>query len=914
MLKYCFAQYLTLLFKKFIFAIDGSLTRQPRAHVFFILGRGLCCANAYIYSKRRESTLHSLKGSHLFVLILLLTLTNANQTISQTYIDESANLNFNHSFEQATFGAGCSFYDFNKDGLDDLTLPGLNGNVSFFRNTSNGFQEVNYINLTSVVLSIVWVDYDNDGDADISLTEEDGLFRLFRNNGQFNFQEIPLNISENIPTDNYGISWADYDDDGFLDFYVCRYVNNAFGEETLTNLLIKNNGDGTFEDVTIEAAVGNGYKQSFSSTWADFNKDGHIDLYVVNDRCIWPNVLFINNGDGTFTDSSASSNSDLAVSAMSSTVGDADNDNDLDIYVTDGTPGNHLLENVDNGIFQDLFPNSGTEVYQNCWGANWVDYDNDGWKDLYVCSSFPGVSLNNLLVNDGTGELSNSTDIIPMNSENSYSVSKGDYNNDGFHDLLVLNKAPSNSLLLRNTGNNTNAFVKISLEGTVSNKDAAGTEITVFADGNSHFDTQFFGTNFCSQDSQRLIFGIGNTAQIDSIHVLWPSDLEETHYNIAINSSVKFIEGETLQTSIQIFNGLELCPGDITELGVSIEADSVIWSTTTNSISIEISEPGTYWGTAYSNGGIPINTDTVTVVTADFPLVQEIITTDITCNGQSNGQALIEFLLPQNEEQYYYTIPNLSPGYFNHPLLIEDLCPIQIEYTVIQPAPLFTDIDILSLPCDSSDLGSIAVTSYGGSFPYTYPVPNLHSIAVGDNVLVTMDNNNCTSETPFYLELAPELEYSLNITDQAEGYLGSVELIAISGELQIAQLLDENNSEIAEAELPEGSYTIIISNEYGCETEDAFIVDFISNITDLNSESESINSRLFPNPTNGPVKISNCKNVHEVLIYSYEGRLVKKLGISKSCTLEVSDLDNGTYILSVQYNDYHNINLKLLKN
>ena len=196
MLKYCFAQYLTLLFKKFIFAIDGSLTRQPRAHVFFILGRGLCCANAYIYSKRRESTLHSLKGSHLFVLILLLTLTNANQTISQTYIDESANLNFNHSFEQATFGAGCSFYDFNKDGLDDLTLPGLNGNVSFFRNTSNGFQEVNYINLTSVVLSIVWVDYDNDGDADISLTEEDGLFRLFRNNGQFNFQEIPLNIRE----------------------------------------------------------------------------------------------------------------------------------------------------------------------------------------------------------------------------------------------------------------------------------------------------------------------------------------------------------------------------------------------------------------------------------------------------------------------------------------------------------------------------------------------------------------------------------------------------------------------------------------------------------------------------------------------------------------------------------------------
>ena len=162
---------------------------------------------------------------------------------------------------------------------------------------------------------------------------------LFRNNGQFNFQEVDLNISENIPTDNYGISWADYDKDGFLDFYICRYVDNAFGQETVTNLLIKNNGDGTFEDVTIQAAVGNGYQQSFSSTWADFNKDGNIDLYVVNDRTMWPNVLFLNNADGTFTDASVSSNSDVAVDAMTSTIGDMDNDRDLDIYVTNGSPG-----------------------------------------------------------------------------------------------------------------------------------------------------------------------------------------------------------------------------------------------------------------------------------------------------------------------------------------------------------------------------------------------------------------------------------------------------------------------------------------------------------------------------------------------------------------------------------------------
>jgi len=898
MLKYCFAQYSTLLFKKLIFTIYSFLAKELRESVFFNLGRDRCYAFTYLYSKRRKPSTHSLKRTFLYAQILLVGLSTNNQGISQTFTDESANLNFNHSFDGALFGAGCSFYDFNKDGLDDLTLPGLNGNVSFYKNTSDGFQEFNYLSLSSIVLSVVWVDYDNDGDADISLTEEDGLFRLFRNNGQFNFQEVDLNISENIPTDNYGISWADYDKDGFLDFYICRYVDNAFGQETVTNLLIKNNGDGTFEDVTIQAAVGNGYQQSFSSTWADFNKDGNIDLYVVNDRTISPNVLFLNNADGTFTDASVSSNSDVAVFAMTSTIGDMDNDRDLDIYVTNGSPGNHLLKNTNNGIFEDLFPNSGAEIFQTCWGANWVDYDNNGWKDLYVCSSFPGPSTNSLLVNDGTGALTASAEIIPMNTENSYSVSKGDYNNDGFYDLLVLNTAPSNSLLLKNTGNDLNSFLKISLEGTVSNKDAIGTEVTVFSGGNSYFDTQFSGTNFCSQDSQRLIVGVGNAIQIDSVQLLWPSGIQETHYNLAINSSIKLIEGSTFHASIQLFDGLELCPGEITQLGVSIEADSVIWSTNTNSISLEVSEPGTYYATAYSNGGIAISTDTVTIIPSDSPLIQEIITTNISCNGLENGQVTIEYLLPENEDSFYYTISNINSGYFNQPLLIDNLCTTQIEYTILEPAPLFTDINTRSLPCDSNDIGSITLTSFGGSSPYTYSAMNLDSIVAGNNILVTTDNNNCTLETPFYLELAPEFEYSLDITDQWEGDFGSVELISISGELQIAQLLDENNTEIAETELTAGAYTITISNEYGCEAQDVFNVDFISSINDL-----SIGSLLeiHPNPFIDQLIILKQKTISKVLIFSLSGTIVHQqyFNPTENFILDLSHLATATYVLHV---------------
>ena len=124
---------------------------------------------------------------------------------------------------------------------------------------------------------------------------------------------------------------------------------------------------------------------------------------------------------------------------------------------------------------------------------------------------------------------------------------------------------------------------------------------------------------------------------------------------MAINSSIKLIEGSTFHASIQLFDGLELCPGEITQLGVSIEADSVIWSTNTNSISLEVSEPGTYYATAYSNGGIAISTDTVTIIPSESPLIQEIITTNISCNGLENGQVTIEYLLPENEDSFYFS-------------------------------------------------------------------------------------------------------------------------------------------------------------------------------------------------------------------------------------------------------------------
>jgi hypothetical protein len=175
---------------------------------------------------------------------------------------------------------------------------------------------------------------------------------------------------------------------------------------------------------------------------------------------------------------------------------------------------------------------------------------------------------------------------------------------------------------------------------------------------------------------------------------------------------------------------------------------------------------------------------------------------------------------------------------------------------------------------------------------------NLDSIVAGNNILVTTDNNNCTLETPFYLELAPEFEYSLDITDQWEGDFGSVELISISGELQIAQLLDENNTEIAETELTAGAYTITISNEYGCEAQDVFNVDFISSINDL-----SIGSLLeiHPNPFIDQLIILKQKTISKVLIFSLSGTIVHQqyFNPTENFILDLSHLATATYVLHV---------------
>ena len=201
---------------------------------------------------------------------------------------------------------------------------------------------------------MLWVDYDNDLDYDLFVTTENMPEILYNNDGNFNCTDVTQFAGlYGLPAVSEGISFGDLNNDGFLDFFLCRYMEiGDTNDISHINLLFMNNGDGTFTDKTVATEIGNEIAPSFQGVWLDYNKDGWQDIYVINDKPFDANYLYKNNGDGTFTDMADSAGAGLMLNdPMSNTVGDFDNDSDLDIYMSNvgnlSTEGKLLVNNND---------------------------------------------------------------------------------------------------------------------------------------------------------------------------------------------------------------------------------------------------------------------------------------------------------------------------------------------------------------------------------------------------------------------------------------------------------------------------------------------------------------------------------------------------------------------------------------
>ena len=486
------------------------------------------------------------------IRVFIIFLIFSNLSYAQLAFDDvAAQIGVDYSYGDSEYGGGVSFADFDNDGWDDITYASENGvDLYFFKNTNGVFNLVNFngISNTSKAKQVIWVDYDNDGDKDFFVTAIEGKNAFYSNDGEMNFTDISSTIGI-FQTDlfTYGASFGDIDNDGDLDLF----ISNRSPEDH--NYLYRNDS-GIYVDITGTSGISLEGQLSFCSIFFDYDKDGLQDIYVSNDKEENINRLYKNLGDGVFQDVSESSNAGVDVSAMSTTLGDFNNDGWFDIYITN-TPfsqvssiqGNVLLKNNGDGTFTNVATETGTSFDSVGWGSVFLDADNDGLLDIYVSSSENGNG--SLISSAFYHQQDDETFIIPQDIgfntdlRESYTNAIGDINNDGKPEIVVGNDTDNNFLWQNNTINENN-WLKVKLEGVVSNKDGIGNTIEINVDGQSQYRYTLAGEGYLSQNSFYEFFGTGLSNLIDYVKVTWTSTgATETFNNIEANQSITIKEG-----------------------------------------------------------------------------------------------------------------------------------------------------------------------------------------------------------------------------------------------------------------------------------------------------------------------------------------------------------------------------------
>lgn len=490
----------------------------------------------------------------LLTLPCLLFLINSH---TQTF-DEVAEINnISYTYGQGIFGGGLSFCDFNGDGWDDLTLTSEQGQpLRFFQNTGGSFMELPLLVFdTTETKQVLWVDYDNDGDKDLFVTSYDAPNRLYQNDGTL--EMIDVTTAVGLPVDSestFGAMFGDINKDGWLDLYV---MNRVIGMQV--NRMFVSDGDGTFTDFTADSIATNHSRLSFCGIFWDYNRDGWQDIYVANDK-FTKNTLFKNLGVVenaiVFQDVSDISNAGIRLEAMNTSGIDYDGDGDLDMYVTNTQAGNVFLENQGDGTFIDLTQNTHTALNRFCWGANFFDYDNDRDLDLYVSTSIPQKESPNALMTNINGIFVEPYAAIGgigyKDTVSSYGNAIGDFNNDGLLDIAVQNQV-FDMMLWQNTTTNVSVgnWLKIELEGTIGNRDGIGSWIEVYSNGQRQTLYTYCGEAYLAQNSTYHHFGLSEFEQADSVIVRWLSGVVDKQYNVEAGQTIKIIEDSTTSVSLE---------------------------------------------------------------------------------------------------------------------------------------------------------------------------------------------------------------------------------------------------------------------------------------------------------------------------------------------------------------------------
>ncbi len=545
-----------------------------------------------------------MKSPFSVILMALFLLGFVRQQIqAQTYVDVASLYNISFTNQPITpDGGGVSFADFNGDGLDDISLAsGLGDSLEFYQNTGSGFVKLPaFVDHTQEAKHLIWVDFDNDGDKDLYVSSNISQNKLYRNDS-LTFTDVSTSVgfSSSI-AETYGACWGDINNDGWLDLYEANQINFGTGYNTL----YISNGNATFTDITASANAGDSIRYAFAPAFLDYDKDGDLDIFIANDR-LAPTTLLRNNGDSTFTNVSAAAGAKEIMDGMSATVGDFNNDSWLDIYVTNTTYGNKLFSNNGNGTFTEVADSFDVEHFSESWNAVFFDFDLDGDLDMHVCDVLIGsAGAQTFYENVDTSFIQ--TNHFSGDTLRNFCSAIGDINGDGFIDLVSANKFPSALQLWEHKAPNSNHYVKVLLEGVVSNRDAVGSWIEVYAGSDRYVRYTHCGEGFQSQNSFTEIIGLASHSIIDSLIIRWMSGHVDRFDSLVVDTLYQILEGSTMTTDIEINGSDVLCYGDSVGVNLSVKQSysSYWWNTGDTTQSIMANTPGYYYAVGTNDFGI----------------------------------------------------------------------------------------------------------------------------------------------------------------------------------------------------------------------------------------------------------------------------------------------------------------------